>query len=194
MTALDAGITQLLRQWRGGNQTAFDQLMPLVYDELHHLAQRAMNQQPGGHTLQTTALVNEAYLRLCNLPQIEWQDRVHFFAVAARIMRFLLVDHARAQGSAKRGSNKTQLSLDEVAVIVPDRVSELLALDEALNRLATLDWQKGQIVEMRYFGGMSMEEIAEILGIAAITVKREWARAKAWLYHELQSETTEAAL
>lgn len=192
MTPPDSGITQLLKQWRNGDQAAFDQLVPLVYDELHHIAKRAMGHQPAGHSLQTTALVNEAYMRLCDSPQVEWQDRAHFFAVAARVMRHLLVDHARAQSVAKRGGGKTQLSLDEVAAVAVEWPEELLALDEALERLAAFDSQKSRIVEMRYFAGMSVEEVAETLGIAAITVKREWARAKAWLYHDLRGETTEA--
>lgn len=192
MTGQDSGITELLKQWRNGDQTALGQLMPLVYDELHRLAQRAMQQQPAGHTLQTTALVNEAYLRLCNLPQVEWQDRAHFFALAARVMRFLLVDHARAQGVAKRCGGIQRVELEEAAVYAPERSADLLALDEALERLAAFDRQKSRIVEMRYFAGMSVEEIAETLGIASITVKREWARAKAWLYLDLRGETTEA--
>lgn len=188
VTASDSGITELLKQWRNGDQMALDQLMPLVYDELHSLAQRALNHQSGGQTLQTTALVNEAYLRLCNLPQVEWQDRAHFFAVAARIMRFLLVDHARAKASAKRGGGIQRVELDEAAVYTPERSADLLALDNALNRLAVVDEKKSRIVELRYFGGLTVEEVAEVLGIAAISVKREWAKAKLWLYHELHSE------
>lgn len=182
----DTGITQLLKQWRGGDQTALDQLMPLVYDELHALAQRAMNHQPGGHTLQTTALVNEAYLRLCDLPQVEWQDRAHFFAIASRVMRHLLVDHARAQDSAKRGGGIHRVELEEAAVYAPERSADLLALDDALNRLAVVDEKKSRIVELRYFGGLTVEEVAEVLGVAVINVKREWAKAKLWLYNELQ--------
>lgn len=187
MAAPDIGITQLLKRWRGGDQTALDQLMPLVYDELHALAERAMHQQPGGHTLQPTALVNEAYLRMCDLPQIEWQDRAHFFAVAARVMRFLLVDHARAQGFAKRGGGIQRVELEEAVVYAPERSAELLALDDALDRLAVVDEKKSRIVELRYFGGLTVEEIAEVLGLAVSNVKREWAKAKLWLHHELQS-------
>lgn len=181
MTGPDSGITQLLKQWRGGESTALDQLMPLVYDELHHLAQRAMHQQPAGHTLQTTALINEAYLRMCDMPPVEWQDRAHFFAVAARVMRFLLVDHARAHGYGKRGGGALHVEFDEAAIYAPERSAELLALDDALNRLAAADDQKSRIVELRYFGGLTVEEVAEVLGIAVITVKREWAKARLWL-------------
>lgn len=188
VTAPDLGITQLLKRWRGGDQTALDQLMPLVYNELHRLAERATHQHPAGHTLQPTALVNEAYLRLCNLPQVDWQDRAHFFAIAARIMRFLLVDHARAQGGAKRGGGLQRVALDETAVYAPERPEELLALDDALNRLAVVDEKKSRIVELRYFGGLTAEEVAEVLGIAISHVKREWTKAKLWLYQELQSD------
>lgn len=184
----DLGITQLLKRWRSGDQSALDQLVPLVYDELHAIAERAIHQQPGGHTLQPTALVNEAYLRLCDVPQIEWQDRAHFFAIAARVMRFLLVDHARAQGFAKRGGGIQRVEFDEVAVYAPERPGELLALDDALDRLAVVDEKKSRIVELRYFGGLTVEEVAEVLGIAVSNVKREWAKAKLWLYQELQSD------
>lgn len=187
MTGPDSGITQLLKQWRSGEQTALDQLLPLVYDELHRVAQRALRQQPAGHTLQTTALINEAYLRMCNMPQIEWQDRAHFFAVAARVMRHLLVDHARAQVTAKRGGGAQRVDFDEAAIYASERSAELLALDDALNRLAAADDKKSRIVELRYFGGLTVEEVAEVLGIAVITVKREWAKARLWLYHELQT-------
>jgi len=187
VTAPESGITQLLKQWRSGNQAAFEQLMPLVYDELHRVAQRAMSQQPAGHTLQPTALINEAYLRMCDMPQIEWQDRAHFFAVAARVMRHLLVDHARAQVTAKRGGGAQHVEFDEVAVFTPERSAELLALDDALNRLAAVDEKKSRIVELRYFGGLTVEEVAEVLGIAVITVKREWAKARLWLYQQLQT-------
>lgn len=161
--------------------------MPLVYDELHHLAKRAMSQQHADHTLQTTALVNEAYLRMCDSPQVEWQDRAHFFAVAARVMRFLLVDHARRGEQLKHGAGAQHFSLDEVALVAPARSAQLLALDDALDRLAVLDLQKSRIVELRYFGGLTVEEVAAVLGISAITVKREWARAKLWLYREMQA-------
>jgi len=181
-------VTQLLRDWRQGNRAAFDQLIPLVYDELRRLAKRHLQRQSPGHTLQTTSLVHEAYLRLIDQQNIEWQNRAHFFAVAARAMRFLLVDHARARQYAKRGGGVRQVTLDEVAVVSPERNDDLLALDEALSRLAALDPRKSQIVELRYFGGLSAEEAAEALGVSEITVKREWLKARAWLYRELQPE------
>lgn len=178
-------VTQLLQAWRAGDKAALDQLLPLVQDELHRLAKRLMSRERQGHTWQTTELVNEAYLQLVNQQQVEWQDRAHFFAVAAQVMRHLLVDHARARQQVKHGGGAQRLSLDEVALVAPDRSAELLALDDALDRLADFDQQKSRIVELRYFGGLTVEEIAEVLGIAAITVKREWARAKLWLYKEL---------
>jgi RNA polymerase sigma factor (TIGR02999 family) len=178
-------ITHLLGAWRNGDQNALDQLVPLVYNELRQIAHRALSQQPNNRTLQTTALVHEAYLRLAGEPDVAWQNRAHFFAVAARVMRFLLVDQARARGRDKRGGGQLPIALDDAAVIAPERPELLLALDEALDRLTALDEQKSRVVEMRYFGGMSIDEVAEVLGIAPITVKREWGRAKAWLYHEL---------
>jgi len=186
-TTQPPSVTQLLQAWRAGDQTAFDQLLPLVHDELHRAARRLMSREQQGHTWQTTELVNEAYLRLAGQqPQAEWQDRAHFFAVASRVMRHLLVDHARERALGKRGGGAQRLSLDEVALVAPGRTDELLALDDALDRLAGFDARKSRIVELRYFGGLTVEEVAEVLGIAAITVKREWARAKAWLYREMQ--------
>ena len=178
-------VTQLLRAWRDGSQTAFEQLMPLVYDELRRLAHQQMKRQPPGHTLQTTALVNEAYLCLVDQAQIEWQNRAHFFAVAAQAMRFFLVDWARARRSAKRGGGARQVTLDEAAMVSSECSEEMVALDEALSRLAALDARQSRIVELRYFGGMTVEETAEVLGVSAITVRREWVKAKAWLYREL---------
>lgn len=183
-------VTQLLQAWRAGDKTALDQLLPLVQSELHRLAKRIMSRERQGHTWQTTELVNEAYLRLVNQQQVEWHDRAHFFAVASQVMRHLLVDHARERQQVKHGGGTQHLSLDEVAVIAPDRSAELLALDDALNQLAAFDKQKSRIVELRYFGGLTVEEVAEVLGIASITVKREWARAKLWLYKELQPQET----
>jgi len=183
-----ASVTQLLQAWRAGDKTAFDQLLPLVQEELHRLAKRLMSRERQGHTWQTTELVNEAYLRLIGQQQVEWQDRAHFFAVAAQVMRHLLVDHARSRQQARHGGGAQRLSLDDVALAAPDRSAELLALDDALDRLARFDKQKSRIVELRYFGGLTVEEVAEVLGIASITVKREWARAKLWLYKELSPE------
>ena len=183
--ASTTSVTQLLQAWRAGDQTAFDQLLPLVQEELHRLAKRLMSRERQGHTWQTTELVNEAYLRLIGQQQVEWQDRAHFFAVASQVMRHLLVDHARSRQQARHGGGGVKMSRGEVAVGAPGRVAELLGLGDALDRLARFDKQKSRIVELRYFGGLTVEEVAEVLGIAAITVKREWARAKLWLYKEL---------
>jgi RNA polymerase sigma factor (TIGR02999 family) len=185
MTPSPEEVTQLLKNWRSGDQSALDTLMPLVYDELHRMARRYMRRERAGHTLQTSALVNEAYLRLAGQRDIEWQSRAHFFAVAARVMRHLLVDYARNQKYAKRGGGAHQVTLDEAAIVSTGRNEQLLALDEALARLASIDNRKSRLVELRYFGGMSTEETAEVLGVSAITVKREWQKAKAWLYREM---------
>jgi len=189
MTAPPQNLTQLLVAWRNGNQAALDQLLPLVYDELHRLAQRYMNQEPPGHTLQTTALVNEAYLRLIDQPEVAWQDRAHFFAVAARIMRHLLIDRARGRKYAKRGGGAYQVALDEAANFSQERAAEFVALDEALQALAEIDPRKSQIVELRYFGGLSIEETAEVLKLSPMTVKRDWKLAKAWLHRELSQSS-----
>lgn len=185
-------ITQLLHAWHAGEAAAFDRLIPLVYEDLHGLAQRALRRQAPGHTLQTTAVINEAWLRLRMKGGIEWEGRTHFFAVAARAMRFLLVDHARKHQQAKQGGGATHIQLEEAGLEATEAATlpwpiEVLALDQALQRLAALDAQKSRIVELRYFAGMNVEEVAEVQGIAVITVKREWARAKAWLYHELNT-------
>ena len=186
MAASAHQITDLLVNWRQGDKAALDQLMPLVYDELHRLAHRYMKRERPGQTLQTTALVNEAYLRLVDSNEIEWKNRAHFFTIAAQIMRHLLVDRARSRRYAKRGSGGRQVTLDETAIISPERDSELLELDEALNKLAAIDARKSRLVELRYFGGLSVEETAEVLGVSGITVKREWSKTKAWLYRELR--------
>jgi RNA polymerase sigma-70 factor, ECF subfamily len=178
-------VTRLLKNWRDGDQSALDKLMPLVYDELHRMARRYMRRERAGHTLQTSALVNEAYLRLVGQREIEWQNRAHFFAVAAQVMRRLLVDYARGRKYAKRGGDRLQVTLDEQAGAFEGQPAEVLALHEALEKLATVDQRKSQLVELRYFGGMSVEETAEVLGVSGITVKREWAKAKAWLYREI---------
>lgn len=178
-------ITQLLHDWHDGDQAALDRLVPLVYDELRRISKAYLRRQAPGQTLQTAALINEAYLQMVNLPEIDWQNRVHFFGVAARVMRHILIDRARAKRFAKRGGGAQQVSLDEAAAVSVERSEELLALDDALNRLAALDARQSRIVELRYFGGLTAEEVAEVLGIAAITVHREWAKAKGWLYREL---------
>ncbi len=187
-----ADVTALLRAWHGGNKQAFAELMPLVYQELRRLAQRHANKQRSGHTLQTTALLHEAYLKLLDYPVVNWNDRAHFFAFAASVMRSLLVDHARRQGSAKRGGGASHIELEEAAVVSPEDGSAVLELHQALERLTAIDARKGRIVELRHFGGLSVEETAEVLELAPITIKREWLRAKAWLHRELNSEKPRA--
>ena len=179
-------ITQLLAQWREGNQSALDELYPLVYDELHRLARRYMSRERKGHTLQTTALINEAYVRLVDQKNVPWANRSHFFAISAQIMRRILIDHARRHQYAKRGGGARQVSLDEAAtVVMPDQSGELLRLDEALKSLAEMDPRRSQVVELRYFGGLNNEEIAGVLRISENTVTRDWNMARAWLYQQL---------
>jgi RNA polymerase sigma factor (TIGR02999 family) len=182
-------VTQLLLEWRAGSQQALDALMPVVYDELRRLAQHYMRSERPEHTLQATALVNEAYLRLVDL-KVSWQDRAHFFAVAARLMRRMLVDHARAQHRAKREAGP-KVSLDDALQVSCKPASDLLALDEALNQLTTLDQRKSEIIELHFFGGLSNDEVAEALGISRATVQRELRMAKAWLNHELKNSEEE---
>lgn len=179
-----ADITQLLAEWSDGNQSALDELYPLVYDELHRLARRYMSRERKGHTLQTTALINEAYVRLVDQKNVHWANRSHFFAISAQIMRRILIDHARRHAYAKRGGGAQQISLDEAA-IVSGQASELLRLDEALQSLAELDPRRSQVVELRYFGGLNNEEIAGVLKISENTVTRDWNMARAWLYQQL---------
>lgn len=178
-------VTRLLVDWREGDQTAFDRLLPLVYDELHRMAARYMRGERPGHTLQTSALVNEVYLRLADYKQMQWQDRAHFFAVAAQAMRRILIDFARARQNLKRGGGAERVSLDKALVVTPEGGTDLLALDEALGRLAALNSRQARMVELRYFGGLSEEEVAEVLGIAPRTVRYDWSLARAWLYREL---------
>jgi RNA polymerase sigma factor (TIGR02999 family) len=178
-------ITQLLAEWREGNQSALDELYPLVYDELHRLARRYMSRERKGHTLQTTALINEAYVRLVDQKNVHWANRSHFFAISAQIMRRILIDHARRHLYAKRGGGAQQVSLEEVAAITPNASRELVRLDEALKSLAEMDPRRSQVVELRYFGGLNNEEIAGVLNISANTVTRDWNMARAWLYQQL---------
>jgi RNA polymerase sigma-70 factor (ECF subfamily) len=178
-------ITQLLAQWREGNQSALDDLYPLVYDELHRLARRYMSRERKGHTLQTTALINEAYVRLVDQKNVQWANRSHFFAISAQIMRRILIDHARRHQYAKRGGGARQVSLEEAATVVPDQSEELLRLDEALKSLAEMDPRRSQVVELRYFGGLNNEEIAGVLHISENTVTRDWNMARAWLHQQL---------
>ncbi len=180
----DLDVSVLLRAWSDGDSTALDQLTPIVYDELHRLARRYLRGERRDHSLQTTALVNEAYLRLVDHTRMAWQDRAHFFAVSAQVMRRILVDHARRR-NVKRGRGLRRVSLAEATLIGGDRPTDLAALDDALTVLAERDPRKAQVVEMRFFGGLSVEESAEVLGVSPVTVMRDWRTAKAWLYREL---------
>jgi RNA polymerase sigma factor (TIGR02999 family) len=180
-------VTQLLVDWSHGERAAFEKLIPLVYVELRHLAHRYMEGQRPNHTLQTTALVNEAYLRLADQSQPNFTNRSHFFAVAAKAMRQILVDYAKAQQRQKRGGGATKVELDEAALISPEQTKAILDVNEALDRLAMLDSRKAHIVELRYFGGLNQDEIAEVLKISTVTVRRDWVFARAWLYTELHS-------
>jgi len=184
-TPSNQDVTQLLLAWRSGDNAALDQLVPLVYDELRRLARLYMRGERAGHMLQTTALVNEAYLRLVDVNKVQWQNRAHFFAIAAQTMRRILVEYARARHYAKRGGGAQQVSLDEAMVVSEARVAEVVALDEALQSLATFDQRKSQMVELRFFGGLSIEETAEVLGVSPGTVMRDWTLAKTWLQREI---------
>jgi RNA polymerase sigma factor (TIGR02999 family) len=178
-------VTRLLQAWSGGNKEALDRLTPLVHGELRRMAGRLMAGQPLNHTLQATALINEVYLRLVDVQQASWQDRTHFFALCALAMRQILVDHARRRGSAKRGGRQVTIELEEGLARESTREMNLLELDSALNRLATLDPRKSQVIELRFFGGLSVKETAEALKISPETVHRDWKFARAWLYGEL---------
>ena len=183
-------VSRLLADCGDGDQTAFNQLLPLVYDELHRLASSYMGRERPDHTLQTTALVNEAYLRLADQRNARWQNRVHFFAVASKVMRQILIDHARRRTRAKRGGHQTRLSLDEAAILSDERAADLLALDEALTKLASLDARKSRVVELRFFSGLTIEEVAEVLKVNPKTVARDWAMARAWIHRELSITVT----
>ena len=178
-------ITQLLVNWRKGDLAALDRLVPLVHEELRRVARRHMARERAGHTLQATALVNEAYARLIDITHVNWQDRAHFFAMSSRLMRRILVDFARAKAYQKRGGGAQKVSLDEAFVVSPEPSRDLVALDDALTALAAFDARKAQVVEMRFFGGLSVEETAEALKVSGKTVMRDWKIAKAWLLREL---------
>jgi len=178
-------ITQLLAEWRDGKQEALDELYPLVYAELHRLARRYMSRERKGHTLQTTALINEAYVRLVDQRNVQWANRSHFFAISAQIMRRILIDHARRHAYAKRGGGARQVSLDETATVINSDLSQFLRLDEALKSLAEFDPRRSQVVELKYFGGLNNEEIAGVLKISKNTVIRDWNMARAWLHRQL---------
>jgi len=181
-------VTQLLGEWSGGDDAALEKLIPLVQPELHRLAHHYMSRERAGHTLQTTALLDEAYLRLVDNAKRDWQNRTHFVAVAAQLMRRIMVDHARERQSLKRGGGAVKVTLDEAALVTETRSRDLLALDEALERLSVQDPRKSQIVELRYFGGLTVEETAGFLKLSQRTVEREWNMAKAWLYRALSGE------
>ncbi|MEO0424510.1 MAG: sigma-70 family RNA polymerase sigma factor [Pseudomonadota bacterium] len=181
-------VTRLLQQWRVGDDAALGRLTPLVYEELRRVAQHFMRSENAAHTLQPTALINEAYLRMVGA-DVDWQDRVHFFSMAARIMRRILVDHARAKGSAKRGGDQLQVSIDDRTLAAGDRDQTLIALDDSLEDLAHFDARKANIIELFFFGGLGYEEIGEVLEISRATVYRELSLAKAWLYNDLANDT-----
>jgi len=181
-------VTELLAQISGGNRAAVDELMPLVYRELKRIAGGQLGRERVGHTLQATALVHEAYLKLVDQREVAWQNRAHFFGVSAQAMRRILLDYAKSRGRRKRGGDVRRTSFDEALAVADDRESDLLSIDEALTRLEQLDARQAKVVELRFFGGLSVEETAEVLGVSAPTVKREWAMAKAWLHRELAAE------
>ena len=181
-------LTGLLIEWRQGDQSALDRLTPLVYDGIRRMAHREMQRERAGHTLQTTALVNEAYVRLAGSKNVNWQNRAHFFAVTASVMRHILIDHARRRHYVKHGGEAQRVAFNEAEAMSQERASELVALDDALVELAKLDPRKGQVVELRYFGGLSLEETAKVLEVSVMTVRRDWRAAKAWLYKKVMSD------
>jgi RNA polymerase sigma-70 factor (ECF subfamily) len=178
-------VTTLLKEWSDGDETALEQLMPLVYDELHRLAHQHMRREKRGNVLQTSALINEAYLRLVDEPRVHWQNRAHFFGIAARLMRRILVDEARKRDSAKRGGATIQVSLDEATSVAQEQAANVVALDDALRSLEAIDSRQSEIVELRFFGGLSIEETAGVLKVSPGTVMRDWTFARAWLRNEM---------
>lgn len=181
-------LTELLGAWSAGDQGALNEMIPLVYDELHRLASRYLRRERPNHTLQTTALVHEAYLRLAREQNGNWQNRIQFFAVASQLMRHILVDYARNHNAAKRGGNCARISFDEAMIGSEGTSTDLMALDEALNNLAALDPQQSRVVELRVFGGLTVEEMSEVLGVSPRTIKREWSMARAWLHQRIMKE------
>ena len=186
-------VTQLLVDWGNGDQAALERLLPLVNNELRKLARRYMRRENPGHSLETSALVNEAYLRLIDQHHVQWQNRAHFFGIAAQLMRRILIDHARKAQYQKRGGGAHRVTLDETVAVTEGRAAELLALDEALDKLTAMDERKGRIVELRFFGGLTEEETAEVIGISLTTVQRDLRLAKAWLRRRLMDETNDEA-
>lgn len=185
MTPSPEAITELLLAWQGGDNAALDALVPIVHGELRRLAHHYMRRERDGHLLQTTALVNEAYLHLIDARRVRWHDRVHFFAICSRLMRQILVHHARSRDAQKRGGAVRHVSLDEAALVAPEPDADLVALDEALNLLAAFDARKARVVELRFFGGLTLQETAEVLEVSADTVGRDWDMAKTWLYRQM---------
>ncbi|MGD1068599.1 MAG: sigma-70 family RNA polymerase sigma factor [Bryobacteraceae bacterium] len=184
----DGDISVLLSAWKNGDRRALDRLTPMVYAELHQLARRYMRRERPGHSLQATALVNEAWMRLVDYKRMQWQDRAHFFAVSAQLMRRILVERARRR-NLKRGGGAPHVSLEETVLVDTGGATDVVALDDAMNALARLDQRKAQVVEMRFFGGLTVEETAEVLKVSPVTVMRDWSTAKAWLYRELGGGT-----
>ena len=188
-----AGITQLLRAWSEGDDVALEKLTPVVENELHRIAHRCMAREKPGHTLQSAALVNEAYLRLVDIQAVSWQDRTHFFAMCARLMRRILTDYARSRNYQKRGGGAVHLSLDEGLLVTSEKQTNILALDEALTQFAILYPRQSQVVELRFFGGLEVTEVANVLKTSAVTVKRDWKFAKAWLLRALSGEVRDGS-
>ena len=188
MAVATSELTELLQDWKRGDAAALQKLTPLIYDELRRIAHRYAQRERNGHTLQTTALVNEAYLRLAGSEKRDWQNRSHFFAVTAQVMRHVLIDHARRRRYVKHGGEIQQVPFESVSLMAAERAAELIALDEALMEFAVFDPRKARVVELRYFGGLSLEETAETIGISLMTVRRDWQAAKAWLYRRLKHE------
>jgi RNA polymerase sigma factor (TIGR02999 family) len=186
-----SGVTQLLLAWRGGDESALEKLTPIVYEELHRIARRCMAGERGEHSLQATALVNEAYLRLVDTRRVRWQGRSHFYAIAARLMRRILVDHARSRDARKRGGDARRVSLDETALVSPEPEVDLVDLDAALRKLAAQDPRKERVVELRFFAGLDVQETAEVLEVSPDTVMRDWRLARAWLARELERDRGE---
>ena len=186
MTRSGSSVTELLFDWQQGDQSALEKLTPLIYEELRRIAHRYVRHERNGHTLQTTALVNEAYLRLAGNEKPPWQNRAHFFAVIAQVMRHILIDHARRRRYLKRGGELQQVSLSEAASMSEQRAQELIALDEALDELKDFDPRKSKVVELRYFGGLSLEETANAMEVSVMTVRRDWRAAKAWLFRRMR--------
>jgi len=193
MTQGSQNITELLAGYGRGDKEALDQLMPIVYDELRRQAARYLRREQAHNTLQTTALIHEAYVRLVDQRNVQWQNRAHFFGIAAQLMRRILVDHARAKKRVKRGGSDVRVSLDDATVAVKGQDLDVVALDEALERLAQIDEQQSRVVELRFFSGLTVEETAEVMHISKATVKRDWSMAKAWLHRELSGDTDQNA-